>query len=73
VVYGMLRSLNPETASPYSYVLVPYIVGAEEFNTNGGDTEGVQVKAVDDFTVQSRIGKRGPPGSRVPARGETNV
>ncbi len=52
VVYGMLRSLNPDTASPYSYVLVPYIVGAEDFNTNGGETEGVAVKAVDDFTVE---------------------
>jgi oligopeptide transport system substrate-binding protein len=52
VVYGMLRSLNPETASPYSYVLVPYIVGAEEFNTNGGDTAGVALKAVDDSTVE---------------------
>jgi len=52
VVYGMLRSLNPETASPYSYVLVPYIVGAAEFNAGEGDAEGVALKAVDDFTVE---------------------
>lgn len=51
-VYGMLRSLNPETASPYSYVLVPYIVGAEAFNAGEGAAEDVAVKALDDFTVE---------------------
>jgi len=52
VVYGMLRSLNPETASPYSYVLVPYIVGAAEYNSGEGAVEDVAVTAVDDFTVE---------------------
>jgi oligopeptide transport system substrate-binding protein len=52
VVYGMLRSLNPETASPYSYVLVPYIVGAAEYNAGEGAAEDVQVKAVDATTVE---------------------
>jgi oligopeptide transport system substrate-binding protein len=52
VVNGMLRSLNPETASPYSYVLVPYIVGAAEYNGGTGAAEDVQVSAMDDFTVQ---------------------
>lgn len=52
VVYGMLRSLNPETASPYSYVLVPYVVGAAEFNAGTGAAEDVGVVAVDDLTVQ---------------------
>lgn len=52
VVNGMLRSLDPETASPYSYVLVPYIVGAAEYNGGTGAAEDVQVTAVDEFTVQ---------------------
>lgn len=52
VVYGMLRSLNAETASPYSYVLVPYIVGAAEYNAGEGAMEDVQVTAVDATTVQ---------------------
>ena len=33
VVYGVLRTLDPRTGSPYAYVLNTYIVGAEEFNT----------------------------------------
>lgn len=52
VVYGITRSLDPETASPYSYVLVPYIVGAAEFNAGEGAAEDLMVVAVDDFTVQ---------------------
>ncbi len=52
VVYGMLRSLNPETASPYSYVLVPYIVGAAEFNAGEGAAEDVALTAVDDYTLE---------------------
>ena len=52
VVYGMIRSLTPETASPYSYVLLPYIVGAEAFNAGTGPVEDVMVKAIDDWTVQ---------------------
>jgi oligopeptide transport system substrate-binding protein len=52
VAYGMLRSLNPETASPYSYVLVPYIVGAAEYNAGEGAAEDVQVKAVDATTLE---------------------
>jgi oligopeptide transport system substrate-binding protein len=52
VVYGMLRSLAPETASPYSYVLLPYIVGAEAYNAGTGSADDVMVKAIDDWTVQ---------------------
>lgn len=52
VVNGILRSLNPETASPYSYVMVPVIAGAAEYNGGEGAMEDVAVVAVDDFTVQ---------------------
>jgi len=52
VVYGMMRALNPETADPYSYVLVPYIVGAAEYNSGEGAMEDVQVKAVDATTLE---------------------
>jgi oligopeptide transport system substrate-binding protein len=52
VVYGMKRALDPATASPYSYVLLPYIVGAAEFNGGTGSADDVQVVAVDDWTVQ---------------------
>ncbi|NWG17927.1 MAG: peptide ABC transporter substrate-binding protein [Chloroflexi bacterium] len=51
-VYGALRGLAPETASPYSYVPLPYIVGAAEFNSGEGSAEDVMFKALDDYTVQ---------------------
>jgi len=33
VYYGMVRSLDPVTASPYAYVLAKYVVNGVEFNT----------------------------------------
>ncbi|MEZ4671579.1 MAG: peptide ABC transporter substrate-binding protein [Anaerolineae bacterium] len=52
VVYGILRALNPETASPYSYILLPYVVGAAEYNAGTGSADDVMVKATDDNTVE---------------------
>jgi len=58
VVYGVSRTLDPNTASDYSYVLYP-IAGAEEFNTAEPGAEnfeelraGVGVEALDDTTVK---------------------
>jgi oligopeptide transport system substrate-binding protein len=51
VVYGVKRTLNPETASTYAYVL--YIIkGGEAANTGEGSLDDVAVKAVDDYTVE---------------------
>ena len=51
--YGILRTLNPKTASDYAYVLTPVIVGADEFNSGKiTDTAKVGVKAIDDTTLQ---------------------
>jgi oligopeptide transport system substrate-binding protein len=51
VVYGVKRTLDPETASDYAYVL--YIVkGGEAANTGEGSVDDVGVKAVDDYTVE---------------------
>lgn len=58
VVYGVKRTLNPNTASDYAFVL--YVLkGAEEFNTAKPDAENFQelmdnvgVKALDDTTVE---------------------
>ena len=58
VVYGVLRTLNPNTASDYAYVL--YVIsGAEEFNTADPNAENfeeikaaVGVAAPDDTTVK---------------------
>ncbi len=58
--FGILRTLDPRTASEYSYVLTPYLVGAADFN--GGpitDTAkldelraAVGVKVIDPQTIQ---------------------
>jgi oligopeptide transport system substrate-binding protein len=52
VVYGMTRALDPVTASPYSYVLLPYIIGASEFNAGEADASALMVTAPDATTVQ---------------------
>jgi oligopeptide transport system substrate-binding protein len=58
VVYGITRTLDPNTASDYAYVLYP-IAGAEEFNTAdpaADDFEDIKanlgVSAPDDTTVE---------------------
>ena len=46
--YGILRTLDPETASDYAYVLSFAVAGADEFNTGAvTDTTTVGVKAID--------------------------
>jgi len=51
--YGALRTLKPETASPYAYVLSFVLAGAEEYNTGViTDTAKVGIKAIDDTTLQ---------------------
>lgn len=51
-VYGFLRALDPQTASPAAYILAPYIVGASEFNAGKGTADKVGIKAVDPNTFQ---------------------
>ncbi len=52
-VYGMMRTLDPKTASEYAYVLLPYLAGAEDYNTGAvTDPATVGVKAIDDNTVE---------------------
>jgi oligopeptide transport system substrate-binding protein len=51
VVYGVKRTLDPETASDYAYVL--YIIkGAKAANIGEVSVDDVAVKAVDDHTVE---------------------
>lgn len=52
VAYGMLRTLAPETASPYSGLLIPFVVGGDEYNAGEGAAEDVGVNVVDDFTLE---------------------
>jgi len=52
VVYGVKRTINPETASDYAYV--DYIIkGAKEVNTGEEkNLDTIGVRAVDDYTVE---------------------
>ncbi len=50
--YGIMRTLNPETASDYAYVLAPVIAGGVEYNGGEGAMEDVGVTVVDDSTLE---------------------
>jgi oligopeptide transport system substrate-binding protein len=51
--YGILRTLNPKTASDYAYVLSFAIAGGGDYNSGTiTDTAKVGVKVVDDWTLE---------------------
>lgn len=55
-VYGILRTLNPDTASDYAYVLTFAIAGAEDYNSGViTDTTKVGVQALDAHTLQITV------------------
>jgi oligopeptide transport system substrate-binding protein len=51
-VYGILRGLDPKTASPYAYVYPDFIAGAGDFEAGKAGADTVKVKAVDAKTVE---------------------
>jgi len=51
-VYGMTRTLDPNTGGDYAYVLAPYIVNGAEFNAGEAAAEDLGVKAIDDWTLE---------------------
>jgi oligopeptide transport system substrate-binding protein len=52
-VYGIVRTIDPATASDYAYALLPYIAGAAEFNDGTNtDPASVGVKAIDENTIE---------------------
>lgn len=53
--YSWKRTLNPETASEYGYIMDD-IVGAKEAADKGSD--GVGVKAVDDYTLEVKLNRK---------------
>jgi oligopeptide transport system substrate-binding protein len=51
--YGILRALDPKTASPYAYVLSFVVKGADAYNSGKvTDTKTVGVKAIDPKTLR---------------------
>ncbi len=54
-VDSWLRTLNPETASPYAWLMGMVVEGANEYNSGEAGPEAVQIKAVDDYTFQVKM------------------
>jgi oligopeptide transport system substrate-binding protein len=50
-VYGITRTLDQNTASPYAFLLYP-IANAAEFNSGKAKAEDLGVKAIDEKTVE---------------------
>jgi oligopeptide transport system substrate-binding protein len=54
-VYGWLRTLKPETASAYAYMIGMVVKGADAYNAGKGKAEDVGIKAVDSKTFQVQL------------------
>ncbi|MGL6065109.1 MAG: peptide ABC transporter substrate-binding protein [Fusobacteriaceae bacterium] len=55
-IYGMLRTLNPETGSLYAFLMSP-IKGADAYNSGKGTKEEVGLKALDDYTLEITLAR----------------
>ncbi len=62
VVYGAQRTVNPDTASDYAYVLYGIIKNAYEINSaeEGYTLDDLGVVALDDYTVQYTLDSPAP-------------
>lgn len=54
-VYGWRRTLNPETASDYAYMLGMVVKGADAYNSGKGKAEDVGIKAIDSKTLEVQL------------------
>ena len=52
--YAIKRSADPATASDYAFIVTDYVAGAADFysGTEGATKDSVQVKALDDATLE---------------------
>lgn len=57
--YGIIRTLTPEIGSSYAFLLYP-IKGAKEYNSGKGSKDDVQVKALDEYTLEITLDKFTP-------------
>ncbi len=51
-VYGWQRTLNPDTAGDYAYVLAPWVANGNEVNAGEAALEELGIVAVDDLTIE---------------------
>ncbi|MCC6801916.1 MAG: hypothetical protein IT319_03445, partial [Anaerolineae bacterium] len=53
--FGIQRSLDPDTASPYLYVIQPWIAGAYDFEADNSDPSVLGLNVVDDNTLEVTV------------------
>jgi len=58
-VYGMLRTLDPNTGSIYAFLMSP-IKNADQYNAGKVDKESVGIKVLDEKTLQITLGTETP-------------
>jgi len=51
-IFGITRTLDPNTGGDYAYVLAPYIVNGVEFNAGEAAAEDLGIRAIDDWTLE---------------------
>ena len=56
-VDSVLRLLNPDNAFQYAFFAYD-IVGAEDYNLNGGSADNVGIKAIDDSTLEIKLNEK---------------
>lgn len=58
-IYSYTRTLHPEFGAQFAYLLYD-IQGAEAFNTGKGKQEDLGLSAIDDFTLEVKLGRPNP-------------
>ena len=54
-VYAWLKQMSADATNGYSFLMTDYIVGGQEYNEGSGSEDKVEVKAVDDKTLQVKL------------------
>ncbi len=55
VVDSWLRTLNPDTASPYAWLMGMAVEGADAYNSGDAGPEAVKIRAVDEYTFEATM------------------
>ena len=58
--FAWLKALNPETASPYYYIISSFVKGAEEYWSEKGSAEDVAIETPDDKTLRVTLVTKSP-------------
>lgn len=53
--YAIKRACDPATASEYSFVVTPYVVGGDAYLKGEGSRDDVGAKALDDLTLEIKL------------------